>query len=65
MCTEDSKGVSPADRLWRAHTETGEPLTEGEVRTVVEAGLAKWDEWEDRGGGLYWHAPTWPDPDQT
>ena len=36
------------------------PLTEDEVQVVVEAGITSWDEWDDRGGGLYWHAPTWP-----
>ena len=49
--------------MWRAHTETGEPLDESEMQLVVAAGLAKAAEWEDRGGGLYWHAPTWPDAD--
>ena len=58
----DDWDVQPtAEELWRAHTETGEPLSEGEVAIVVAAGLAAADEWEDRGGGLYWHAPTWSD----
>lgn len=52
-----------AERLWRSHVETAEPLSELEVAIVVAAGLAEESDWEDRGGGLYWHAPTWPDPD--
>jgi len=52
-----------AEHLWKSHTETCEPLSEEEVAIVVAAGLAKADEWDDRGGGLYWHAPTWPDVD--
>lgn len=56
--------IASAEALWRAHTQTGEPLSEEEIRIVVEAGLASDDEWEDRGGGLYWHAPTWPSEDE-
>lgn len=52
-----------AQALWNSHIETSEPLTEDEVDAVVRAGLAKQDEWEDRGGGLFWHYPTWPDTD--
>lgn len=51
-----------AEDLWKAHVETGEPLSEEEVEIVVAAGLAKADEWDDRGGGLFWHYPTWPSP---
>jgi hypothetical protein len=50
-----------AEALWKAHVETSEPLTEDEVAIVVRAGLAKAEDWEDRGGGLHWHAPTWPE----
>jgi hypothetical protein len=57
-CTQDEKAVS----LWQSHTTTGEPLDEEEVARVVAAGLASAEDWEDRGGGLYWHAPTWPEP---
>lgn len=52
-----------AERLWRSHVETGEPLDEGEVRLVVSHGFAKAEDWDDRGGNLLWQAPTWPDPD--
>ena len=45
--------------LWAAHLE-GEPLTSEEVQAVVAAGITTEDEWEDRGGGLHWHMPTWP-----
>jgi hypothetical protein len=50
-----------SERLWHALVETSEPLTEDEVAIVVAAGLAEAEDWEDRGDGLYWHAPTWPD----
>jgi hypothetical protein len=50
-----------AGALWKAHVETGEPLTGNEVAIVVAAGLAEAEDWEDRGGGLHWHAPRWPD----
>jgi hypothetical protein len=52
-----------AKELWKAHLETGEPLDDHEVEIVVAAGLSKAEDWEMRGGGLYWHAPTWPNPD--
>jgi len=42
------------------HKATGEPLDECEVQAVVDAGLTAWDEWEDRGGGLYWLAEAFP-----
>ena len=52
-----------AERLWRSHVDAGEPLDVDELGLVLSQGLAKAEDWEDRGGGLYWHAPTWPDPD--
>jgi len=61
--SEDREDRAIADRLWKSHVETGEPLGEEEVAIVVAAGLAEESDWEDRGGGLFWHAPTWPDPD--
>lgn len=48
-----------APYLWEVHRETGEPLDADEVRMVVAAGMTAEADWEDRGGGLYWHAPTW------
>jgi hypothetical protein len=36
------------------HRKTGEPLDVDEVRVIVAAGLAKEDDFEMRGGGLYW-----------
>ena len=56
-------GGTEAEELWRDHVETGEPLDEREMRVVVAAGLAEESDWEERGGGLFWHGPTWPDPD--
>jgi hypothetical protein len=52
-----------AGGLWASHVDTGEPLGEDEVAIVVAAGLAEAEDWENRGGGLYWHTPTWPDAD--
>lgn len=61
---DDSRDDQPtAADLWKSHVETSEPLTEEEVAIVVGAGLAEADDWDDRGGGLYWHVPTWPEPD--
>ena len=59
----DNGDRSDPRELLHAHMETGEPLDAGEVAVIVGAGLSSWDEWEQRGGGLYWHSPTWPDPD--
>ncbi|MEN6644008.1 MAG: hypothetical protein ABFE08_16345 [Armatimonadia bacterium] len=52
-----------AERLWRTHIETAEPLDQDEVRLVVFHGFAKEEDWDDRGGNLFWHTATWPDPD--
>lgn len=60
---DDRQDQPTAKELWEAHIETAEPLTEEEVALVVDAGLAEAHDWEDRGGGLFWHAPTWPDPE--
>ena len=57
--------AAEAEANWRTHVETGEPLDADEVRAVVAAGLTADDEWEDRGGGLYWHRLTWPEPANT
>jgi len=48
------------EELLAKHRTTGEPLDEDEVTAIVDAGLTTWDEWDDRGGGLYWHAETFP-----
>lgn len=50
--------------LWESHVRTAEPLTLQEVEAVIAAGLTKADEWDNRGGGLYWHQPTWPDDEE-
>jgi len=47
-------------QLLDKHKSTGEPLDEEEVQAVVDAELTTWDEWEDRGGGLYWLAEAFP-----
>jgi hypothetical protein len=52
--------IEEAKTLWKAHIETAEPLDAAELDLVVSAGLANREDFEDRGGGLYWHAPTWP-----
>jgi hypothetical protein len=48
------------EELLENHKATGEPLDEEEVQGIVDAGLSTWDEWEDRGGGLYWLAEAFP-----
>jgi hypothetical protein len=60
---DDPDRSEDAKALWRSHIETGEPLDEEEVVVVVRAGLARAEEWENRGGGLFWHTPTWPSHD--
>ena len=45
------------------HLKTGEPLSEDELSVVVSAGLAARPEFSMRGGGLWWHDATFPDPD--
>ena len=49
--------------LLEHHRATGEPLDEDEVASLIEAGLTTMSEWDDRGGGLYWHATTFPEPE--
>jgi hypothetical protein len=61
---DDQDLLREANALWKAHVETGEPLDEDEVMIVVAAGLTEAEDWEMRGGGLYWHAPTYPNPDE-
>ena len=60
--TSAQKDLADPEVLWDVHRETGEPLDADELALVVQAGLTDPSDWEDRGGGLYWHAPTWPDP---
>ena len=47
-------GPTPKELLEK-HKASGEPLSEDEVESLVAAGLTTWDDWDDRGGGLYWH----------
>lgn len=58
---ESSKKYKEAEMLWKTHIKTGEPLTEEEVDLIVMAGLAKREDFDMRGGGLHWHAPTFPE----
>jgi hypothetical protein len=51
-----------AAALFERHRRTGEPLSEAECDVIIEAGLSTWDEWDQRGGGLWWHSLTWPEP---
>jgi hypothetical protein len=48
-----------ASALLDRHRHTGEPLTEPECESIVRAGLATWEDFDQRGGGLWWHSPTW------
>ena len=50
-----------AAALLRHHQLTGEPLNEGEVERVVAGGVSRAEDWEQRGGGLLWHSPSWPE----
>ena len=48
------------EQLMQMHRATGEPLYEAEVQATVEAGISTWDDWDYRGGGLFWHSATFP-----
>lgn len=52
-----------AQSLFDGHRRTGEPLTDSELDAVVRAGLAGRHDFDMRGGHLWWHRPTFPDPD--
>jgi hypothetical protein len=54
--------LSP-EQLLDHHRRTGEPLSEEEVEELVEAGLTCLDDWENRGGNLYWEWRTFPAED--
>jgi site-specific recombinase XerD len=58
----DSHPDSPRDLL-ENHLRTGEPLSEDEVERIVDEGLGRWEDWSQRGGGLFWLAEAFPDPD--
>jgi hypothetical protein len=49
-------------RLLEHHRETGEPLTAEELDGIVAGGVTTVEEWEQRGGGCWWHSPSWPEP---
>lgn len=49
--------------LFETYKATGEPLGEGDVQVIVDAGFANPGQFEMRGGGLYWHAPSFPEGD--
>ena len=53
-----------AASLLRRHQQTGEPLSEEEVGRVVAGGVTSAEDWEQRGGGLWWHSPSSPEPDE-
>ena len=57
------KSEPTPQELLEHHCATGEPLDEAEVIVIIEAGIATWEDWEDRGGGLFWHAKTFPEPE--
>jgi len=52
------------EELLEQHLATGEPLDADELQMIVDAGLTNQDEWDDRGGGLYWHAATFPETEE-
>ena len=52
------------EQLMQIHRATGQPLDELAVRAIVDAGITTWDDWEDRGEGLYWHSPTFPESEE-
>lgn len=42
------------------HVRSAEPLTEDDVNQITAEDVEKADAFEERGGGLYWHAETFP-----
>lgn len=50
------------EALFTNHKQTGEPLGGHEVRAIVDAGLAKQDDFDMTGGDLWSHSETFPDP---
>lgn len=54
--------VDPHD-LFERHRATAEPLSEGEVTLLHDAGVADRSKFSMRGGQLFWHDPTFPEPD--
>lgn len=57
---ERVREMTPEERL-KNHLETSEPLDEEEVKQIVAAGLATEDDFDMRGGGLWWHVSI-PEP---
>jgi hypothetical protein len=57
----DTHEPTDAEALFEQHKLTGEPLDESQIAAIVGAGLASEDEFAMRGGGLYFHHPTFPD----
>ena len=53
-------GPTP-EELLEKHKASGEPLDEEEVTSLVAAGVTTWDDWDDRGGGLYWLSAAFPE----
>ena len=51
-------------RVLGQHRETGEPLTADELDGLVAGGVTTIEEWEQRGGGLWWESASWPEPAQ-
>ena len=62
-----SVGLDPTETRIKAargyfdnHLATREPLERLQVQAIALAGLADLFDFENRGGGLYWHARTFP-----
>lgn len=54
--------IDPTD-LFERHKASGEPLAEDEVTLLHDARVAPRSDFSMRGGGLFWHDPSFPDPD--
>jgi len=68
--TELGEARTPTDAAadpeaaFEEHRRTGEPLDSATVQLLIQAGVTPAEEWSQRGGQLWWHAPTFPDPDE-
>ena len=60
MRTHEGESTLKPETLCANHHATGEPLSWKEMIAIVGAGLAEKDDFEMRGGGLWWNWRIYP-----